>query len=158
MDHAYTLRPATPADIPTIAAQRRGMFEDMGTFKTEGIDAAMAAFPAWVAPRIERGEWLHWLAVAPDGAIAGGGSLWIMDWVPGPPNPDGRRGNILNVYVTPAHRRRGLARQIMKAILAWCAENRVSSLLLHASPDGRHLYETLGFSPSNEMRLQLPSA
>ena len=43
----------------------------------------------------------------------------------------------------------------MMTILAWLREQGLQSVDLHASDAGRHLYETLGFEPTNEMRLRL---
>jgi hypothetical protein len=40
----------------------------------------------------------------------------------------------------------------MEAILAWARATEVESLVLHASTDGRALYERLGFAATNEMR------
>lgn len=40
----------------------------------------------------------------------------------------------------------------MEVILAWARETAVESLVLHASADGRALYERLGFAATNEMR------
>jgi len=39
--------------------------------------------------------------------------------------------------------------------VAWCGRNGFRSVALHASEDGRALYEELGFSGTNEMRLRL---
>lgn len=63
------------------------------------------------------------------------------------------RGNILNVYTEPAHRRSGMARALMQVALEWCAANQVGAVILHASQDGRALYDSLGFTSTNEMRL-----
>jgi GNAT superfamily N-acetyltransferase len=101
------------------------------------------------------GDYLAWLVVAPDKSIAGGAGLWLMDWPPHMIGQDTRRGNILNVYTAEPFRRRGLARQLMEAVLIWCRENRVDTIVLHASSDGRSLYDAMGFAPTNEMRLQL---
>ena len=62
---------------------------------------------------------------------------------------------ILNVYTEPEFRRQGVARKVMQAILEWIKARGLHSVNLHASPEGRHLYETLGFEPTNEMRLWL---
>jgi hypothetical protein len=43
----------------------------------------------------------------------------------------------------------------MNAALEWCRANRVDVVILHASKEGRHLYESVGFEPTNEMRLVL---
>jgi GNAT superfamily N-acetyltransferase len=73
--------------------------------------------------------------------------------------PDGRadvahglQAIVLNVYTEPAFRRRGLARRLMHEVLAWARQAQIESLVLHAAPDGRHLYEQLGFAATNEMR------
>ena len=43
----------------------------------------------------------------------------------------------------------------MQTIIAWCRLENFVRVNLHASDDGRHLYESLGFEASNEMRLNL---
>jgi len=59
------------------------------------------------------------------------------------------------MYTEPEHRRRGLARRLMEAMIGWCREEGYASLFLHASDEGRALYAALGFSPTNEMRRRL---
>jgi predicted GNAT family acetyltransferase len=59
------------------------------------------------------------------------------------------------VYTRPESRRKGLARKLMDVTLAWCLLNRVRTVILHASDDGRRLYESLGFKSTNEMRIVL---
>jgi hypothetical protein len=43
----------------------------------------------------------------------------------------------------------------METVIAWCRSQGFVSVALHASRDGRPLYEALGFEPGNEMRLPL---
>jgi hypothetical protein len=43
----------------------------------------------------------------------------------------------------------------MEAMISWCRGQGFRSVALHASEDGRRLYESLGFEPTNEMRLRL---
>jgi ribosomal protein S18 acetylase RimI-like enzyme len=43
---------------------------------------------------------------------------------------------------------------VMRALLDALAARRVRRIVLHASDDGRSLYERLGFVPTNEMRLE----
>jgi len=66
-----------------------------------------------------------------------------------------RRGNILNVFIEQEFRRRGLARSLMEVALEWCRENGTDTVILHASPNGRSLYESMGFKASNEVRIWL---
>ena len=48
-------------------------------------------------------------------------------------------------------RRRGIAGQLVKEIITWSRNERIDRLLLHASDDGRSVYERLGFIAGNEM-------
>lgn len=43
----------------------------------------------------------------------------------------------------------------MQTMIDWCRHEGFTHVSLHASADGRSLYESLGFEPSNEMRLNL---
>ncbi|MND04839.1 Acetyltransferase (GNAT) family protein [compost metagenome] len=59
------------------------------------------------------------------------------------------------MYVRPAYRRMGIARKLMIDLMAYCkADNRLL-LTLHASDEGRPLYESLGFEETNEMRIEM---
>jgi ribosomal protein S18 acetylase RimI-like enzyme len=60
---------------------------------------------------------------------------------------------VLNVYVEPPWRRRGVAERLMRVLLTALAERGIRRIVLHASADGRRLYERLGFKPTNEMQL-----
>jgi GNAT superfamily N-acetyltransferase len=131
------------------------MFLEMGYRDHAVLDAMIAAFRPWLHRRMEAGEYLAWLAVRADGCVVAGLGLWLMDWPPHMVGPGSRRGNILNVYTNPDSRRQGLARRLMKVALDWCQANRIRAVILHASNDGRPLYEKLGFRSTNEMRLML---
>ncbi len=43
----------------------------------------------------------------------------------------------------------------MEVIVEWCRGNGVETVILHASPHRRALYESLGFTATNEMRIRL---
>jgi GNAT superfamily N-acetyltransferase len=149
-----TLRPATEEDAALIAAHRRAMFADMGSSDTVRLETMEAEFTQWVREKLARKEYLGWFVV--DGvAVVAGAGLWLMDWPPHIIGRGARRGNILNVYTAPDYRRRGLARRLMEAVLEWCRTNNIETVVLHASAEGRTLYATLGFEPTNEMRIQL---
>ena len=72
-----------------------------------------------------------------------------------PRDPQPRRATILNLYTYPQYRRQGLARLLMQTMIDRCRGEGFASVSLHASDDGRLLYEALGFQPTNEMRLWL---
>ena len=154
LPEGFTIRRASTADLETLVGHRRAMFEDMGYRDEAAMRAMSEKFRIWLLEHMNAGDYHAWLASAPDGTTAAGTSLWLMDW---PPHMigRGRRGNILNVYTNANFRRRGLARALMQAALDWCKQNDVDTIILHASPSGRSLYESLGFAATNEMRLRL---
>jgi GNAT superfamily N-acetyltransferase len=151
----FVVRVGAAGDSGTIVRHRRAMFSEMGYRDQPALDKMCAAFEPWLARKMETGEYLAWFAVEAEGSIVAGLGLWLMDWPPHMSGPGVRRGNILNVYTEPHARRLGLARLLMETALAWCRDNGIRAVILHASDDGRCLYESLGFKSTNEMRLEL---
>ncbi|HEX4601181.1 MAG TPA: ribosomal protein S18-alanine N-acetyltransferase, partial [Gemmatimonadales bacterium] len=57
-------------------------------------------------------------------------------------------GEILNLGVAPGHRRRGVGRALVEAMLARCGERGVTTVYLEvreSNSGARRLYETVGF-------------
>jgi GNAT superfamily N-acetyltransferase len=136
-----------------LAAQRRAMFEALGSLEAGAGAALEAAIVRYLHRALPGGEFRAWL-VEYDGAPVGGGGVQLRPLVPRPGHLDGQpEGLILSVWTAPDHRRRGLATRIMGAILAWCRSQGVTRVTLHASEEGRGIYERLGFRQTNEMRL-----
>ena len=140
-------------DIEAIVHHRKSMFRDMGYADESALDVMSDRFRPWLRLKMEASEYLGWFALASDSSIASGLGLWLMDWPPHMVAAGRRRGNILNVYTEPSHRRQGMARALMQIALDWCAANQLDIVILHSSDDGRGLYESLGFEATNEMRL-----
>jgi GNAT superfamily N-acetyltransferase len=141
-------------DIEVIVHQRRAMFVAMGHRDERALDSMSEKFRPWVKRKMEAGEYLAWFAIAGDAAVAAGAGLWLMDWPPHMIGGGKWRGNIVNVYTEAAYRRKGLARELTKMAMGWCAREGVETVILHASDEGRALYEELGFEATNEMRLK----
>lgn len=149
-----TIREATLPDIPEILRQRRRMYEDMH-YTDEATLTTMSDLTAnYLRKAIPDGSFRSWLACDNGRAIAGGAVI-ISPWPAHAYDLECRRATILNVYTDPDYRRRGIGRLLMQTIIAWCKQQGFARVTLHASDDGRHLYESLGFEPSNEMRLTL---
>ena len=83
----------------------------------------------------------------------------VIDWPPHPSHPyEDRRGYVLNVFVEPSHRGRGLAKMLMQLGEAEFATRGVSFAILHATRMGRPLYEKIGWAQTSEMSKQIQRA
>ena len=152
------IRVATPEDADVITDQRRDMFLDMGKHDPERIAPMSQQFKPWVKDRLAEGAYLGWLAVEGNRVVAGLGCL-LLDWPPHFLDPlQGQRAYLLNLYVDPAHRRQGLAGRLIDVALAEAARRRIRVTALHASEAGKPLYESKGFSLSNEMLFVAPDS
>jgi ribosomal protein S18 acetylase RimI-like enzyme len=148
------LRSATLADLDVILRHRREMFREMGGDYQRQLDTFDAASRQYFQSALQDGSYFGLLGEI-DGEVIAGGGVVIAAWPGSPLNFHPRRAWILNIYVEPQYRRRGLARTMTEALINWCKENGFQFVSLHASEYGRSLYEKLGFQPTNEMRLRL---
>jgi GNAT superfamily N-acetyltransferase len=150
---AIMIREAGVEDAAVILHHRRSMFRDMGEGTIEELDAMATMTGPWLTQALVDGSYRGWLAVDGERVVGGGGVL-LCSWPASPKDPFLRRAIILNVYTELEYRHRGIARRIMKTIVEWVREQGFASVSLHASDEGRHLYEQLRFVATNEMRLR----
>lgn len=155
MPPTFSIRAATLADLPTILVQRHAMFEAMGYMNRAALELTDARFEEWVSEKLERGDYRGWFVSDEQGNVVAGAGLWIMDWPPHAIDQTTRRGNILNVYTDPEHRRLGLARLLAIHIMDFCRDENIRTVVIHPSDEGRVLYESLGFRPTGELRIQV---
>src|SRR5690242_16994145 len=154
MSQEPLLRPATPNDLPEILRHRLGMYEAMGYSDGSALSSMLSTSKPYLAGALQDGSFRGWMALVEERVI-GGGAILINPWPSHPYDLECRRATILNVYVDPEFRRRGIARQLMRTMIDWCRKEGFAAVYLHASHDGRPLYESLGFEPTTEMRLKL---
>lgn len=154
------VRMAWPSDAETIAWHRAEMFREMGVLPDPPFDPLVAATTEQLPELIAAGTYVGWLVEGdgPGGVVAGVG-LYVRRILPRPVAIEAgasvlidQEGIVLNAYTHPAHRRRGLARALMTRLLAWTEAHAIRRVVLHASAQGKLLYEELGFKASNEMR------
>jgi GNAT superfamily N-acetyltransferase len=162
MSDTFDIRLATLADIELISWHRARMFRDMGELPPELFETFRGQSRDKLHHMFARGDYIGWvvsLADEPERIVAGAG-VQLREV---PPHPQtnangkidilsGRQATIQNVFTEPEWRRRGLAGHLIKRIIDWSREEGVDSLVLHASDEGRALYERLGFIATSEMR------
>jgi ribosomal protein S18 acetylase RimI-like enzyme len=64
-------------------------------------------------------------------------------------------GYIWGVYVEPPCRAQGLGKKLTSVAQEYLKSLACTRIILHASPSGKPIYYSLGFSESNEMRIDL---
>lgn len=152
-----TIREAGLADIPSLLHHRRGMYEAMGYNDPETLSRMTATCEPYFRQALADGTFLGWLAVTERDEVVAGGGIVISPWPSHPYDLQIRKPTILNVFVEPEYRRQGIARRLMQTMIDWCRAQGFPHVSLHASDEGRPLYESLGFKPTTEMRLKLTS-
>lgn len=132
---SWSLRPVHAGDAGQVAAH--------GCYRDEDA-ARRAGYAAWVGPRIGAGRYVGWLAVEGDAVVGGAGAV-LLDWGPTRANPGGQMARIANVFTAPGWRGRGIARELLRAVMRDCEALGVREFNLGATPEGRSLYRSLGF-------------
>lgn len=139
------IREALVADIPALVALRMQLFCEVGELATPEADPALwQATQAYFTQGMQAGSARSWVVEADDVLVACG-TLALFVRPPYPGNLAGREAYVLNMYTQPAWRRRGLAGGLLDVMLTHAREQRLGKLWLHASDEGRPLYERLGF-------------
>jgi ribosomal protein S18 acetylase RimI-like enzyme len=160
---AFRIRVATVADISWLARHRAAMFRDMGRLAASSEATLVRATEDYLREALPKEEYLGWVAesTASHASPVGGAGVQLRSLLPRPRSVGdglefGPEAIVLNVYVEPEWRRRGVGEALMRSVLDALVERGIGRVVLHASPDGRRLYERLGFVPTNEMLLETP--
>ena len=164
MPDGFDIRLANVSDAEIIARHRVGMFHDMGLVPDYLFESYRAQCETRLREQLASGEYIGWLAhpvALPDKIVAGVG-VQLRRTLPHPVGEpggeiaiaEGRHAIVINVFTEPAWRRRGLATLLMERLIAWARAERLDRLVLHASDEGRVVYERLGFIQTNEMRFR----
>ena len=150
------VRTAVEADLDLVVGLRLDFLRDV-----RGPDVEMSAeFVVQTRSFVERevgaGRLLTWLAFAGPDAV---GIVSLLLW-PRPPLPEDPRsfeGYVINMYVVPAARRKGLGRELLEICTDGARRAGVRKLVLHPTADGLPLYEAAGFTDAARlMQLALP--
>jgi GNAT superfamily N-acetyltransferase len=152
------IRRATVNDVGSLARHRAEMFRAMGQLAAAAYDPLMHEAERYFTLAIPTGEYVGWVAAPADemDTVVAGAGVQLRPILPRPDHKGqllvGQQGLVLNVFTEVPWRKRGIAEELMQHVMAWAREHRLASLVLHASAEGRHLYEKLGFAGTNEMQ------
>lgn len=150
LDSRFSVRPLAGHDLDIICHHRRAMFTEMG-FDSAAIEASVSAFRPWLAEALAHKRYFGFV-VESRGAVVAGIGLLRLPWPPHAFHPsEPERGYILNLYVEAEARHNGLAKHLMHQAEEEFRRHDVHYLVLHASEQGRPVYEQLGWRASSEM-------
>lgn len=144
------VRELSEQDIELVCRHRELMFREAGR-SDEILKPMTLHFREWLRPRLNDHSYFGFVACDNGEPIAGIG-LMLIDWPPHPAHPTtDKRGYVLNVYVEPEYRGRGLARELMRLADAEFLKRGVQFAILHATEKGRGIYTGLGWQGTTEM-------
>lgn len=153
---ALEIRSAAPADDALLAQHFFAMWRDNEVPAARIAGDWEARVLAFIADARDRLDFQAFVAVDGDTIAGSAGCQRFAGLYPDVLDPEHRTyGYIWGVYVEPEHRCRGVARRLTEAALDHLRGIGCTKALLHSSPHGRTVYDKLGFTPTNEMALDL---
>jgi GNAT superfamily N-acetyltransferase len=149
-----TIRRATPDDAALLAEHRACVWREVGDWSDEALAPQIPVWQTWLRAKVADGTYVAFVAEDENGEPVGSGAVLVHLAIPRPKWPSDRGGRVQSVYVVPDARRRGIARALMDALIAYAREAQLIFLALHPSDDARPLYAAMGFGETDEMMLR----
>ena len=138
---SITYRKLEEKDLETFIRMRITQLREEGA--TEDLDLVPALMD-YYHRHMADGTFVSWLAVDGDQIVGTSG----MSFVEKPPYfgcPTGRVGLLSSMYTDPAHRRRGIAKELLRHVVEEAREYGCGSVQITASDMGVLLYTDFGF-------------
>ena len=146
----YTFRIATPEDADALVRIRTDFMSGYDRPMGEADYAALANYRAFLLDGMRDGSYVMWLAET-GGEIVATGSASFYRLPPIAGRPNGWEAYVGNMFTYPAHRRQGLAGEILRLLAEEARAAGCGAVTLHATKDGRPLYERFGFADAADM-------
>ena len=150
----FKLSYAGADDINLLVTHRLNMWRDIHPEFGAKVDESEGRTRTWIGRKLAEGKLIGFIARTAGGKVAGSGCIWLRDEQPRPANPSQEVPYLMSMYTEPKFRRKGVAKMIVRRALKWCRDHGYDRLNLHASAQGKPLYQSLGFEPTTEMRLK----
>ena len=81
-----------------------------------------------------------------DGIDAGCGAVCFYDEMPSPDNSTGRCAYLMNIYVRPPYRNKGIATTLVKRLIEESRQRECGKIYLETTEMGKPIYKALGFN------------
>jgi ribosomal protein S18 acetylase RimI-like enzyme len=140
-----TFRKATLNDLQQLTELRINFLKEVHPEPDDSRDKLLSdQLQSYFKEHLQTGDFVNWLAEDDDKIIATGG-ISFYSIPPNFFNLSGNRAYILNIYTLPEYRRKGIAKQVFEKLMNEAKARGVTQVSLHASEDGRPLYQQFGF-------------
>lgn len=80
-----------------------------------------------------------------DGQMIATAGISLFEMMPTTEHPNGRAARLMNMYVEPFYRRRGIAKELLNYAMMYAKEHGIGKVMLNPSRMGNSLYENYGF-------------
>ena len=92
------------------------------------------------------GDGTHTAFVCEHGSqIIGTVGITVFEIMPTTKYPNGKASRLMNMYVEPFYRNRGIAKELLNLVIAYAENHQIGEVMLNPSQMGRSLYENYGF-------------
>ncbi len=149
------VRRADVDDVDEIVRQRLAFLSAVRDDMVEADADFAAETRQFVDDEVAAGRMHSWLAER-DGTGVGIVSMLLWSRPPRPHDRGTHDAYIINMYVVPECQGNGIGRLLLDSCLAAADEFGIGKFLLHATDDGRPLYESAGFA-ANANWLERPA-
>jgi GNAT superfamily N-acetyltransferase len=149
------VRLATVEDLDVLVRHRRKMFEEISDASPAELDSVDRVYRRWACTRLRSGRYVGFVVETRGGRIPASGALWLMPLPPRPRTRGGVAPYLMSMYTEREDRGRGHASRVVRAALEWAKAHGYPIVILHASDEGKGIYERAGFRGTSEMRLRL---
>ncbi len=135
-------RIATISDCEELTAIRMQMRKELDSdFNSELIYAETLDF---FKRNIENGTHIAFVCEHDRQMIATVG-ITLFEIMPTTEHPNGKAARLMNMYVEPFYRGKGIAKELLNRVMAYAVEHQIGKVVLNPSPMGKLLYEDYGF-------------
>ncbi len=141
----YSLRKATLNDSDVLIDFRIIFLKEIQESPPpKEIETFKKSLKEFFLDKMRSNEFIAWLAELDNDIIATSGLSFLQK----PPhfiNMTGKFAYIMNMYTKPEWRRKGIGSALLEKLFEEIKNRGIRSIVLHATPSGKPLYEKFGF-------------
>lgn len=151
---SYNIRQANLDDLEALVQLRISLLYEAGNLHRDTPTAALIeAIRQYLTKTLPTGQFVAWVALV-NSEIIGTSGVVMFEKPPVYGNLLGLDAYIMNIYTVSNWRGKGVATALLREIIRYVKTTEARRIWLHATEDGKRLYEKFGFvSTTKEMEL-----